>query len=324
MRHVLTRVRTPVLVGLALVLSSLPSEAQEASLAVVLGRATEYVDRLYEQLSGMVSEEQYEQRSRATSGRGARNLRAQRVTLRSDYLLVRPNGSDRYYGFRDVFEVDGRPVRDREERLTQLFLDTSASAQRQIQGILDDSARYNVGDVARNINTPTLALLFLRQDYRPRFTFERVSDTSPPLGLDLPDGAADVWVIEFEETGPTTVVGGGDGRNLPAHGRYWIEPATGRVLVSELAFEDFEINSLTVVSYDVDETMGHAVPVEMRELLGNRRRGSRIDGTATYTRFRKFQVQVEDRPPSARARDPVRRQPRPRPARPRDATAPRG
>ena len=299
MRHVRTRVRTPLLVGLALVLAPLPGGAQEASLAVVLGRATAYVDGLYEQLSGMVSEEQYEQRSRATSGLGARNLRAQRVTLRSDYLLVRPNGSDRYYGFRDVFEVDGRPVRDREERLTQLFLDPSASAGRQIQGILDDSARYNVGDVVRNINTPTLALLFLRQDYRPRFEFERVSDTSPPLGLDLPDGAADVWVIEYKETWPTTVVGGGDGRNLPAHGRFWIEPATGRVLVTELAFEDFAVSSLIVVGYAADEAMGHFVPVEMRELYGNRRRGSRLDGTATYTHFRRFQVQVDDRPPSA-------------------------
>ncbi len=289
-------VRDPLLVGLALVLAPFPGGAQEASLEVVLGRATAYVDGLYEQLSGMVAEERYEQRTRATSGFGARNLRAERVTLRSDYLLVRPNGSDRYYGFRDVFEVDGQPVRDREERPTQLFLDASASAQRQIQGILDDSARYNVGAVARNINTPTLALLFLRQDYRPRFEFERVSDTSPPLGLDLPDGAADVWVIEYEETGPTTVVGGGDGRNLPAHGRYWIEPATGRVLITELAFE---VNALTVVRYEVDGTMGHVVPVEMRELLGNRRRGSRIDGTATYTRFRRFRVQVEDRPPSA-------------------------
>ena len=48
-----------MLVWLALVLAPLPSEAQEASLAVVLGRATEYVDRLYEQLSGMVTEERY-------------------------------------------------------------------------------------------------------------------------------------------------------------------------------------------------------------------------------------------------------------------------
>ena len=290
---------------MALFLVPVASWGQEPSLAEVLARATDYVDVLHEQLRGVVTEERYEQRasSRDTAGVGGfRNDTYERRTLRSDYLLVQPEGSERYYGFRDVFEVDGRPVRDREERLTRLFLSPSTSTERQIQGILTDSARHNIGDVERNINTPTLALLFLRPSYKPRFEFVRVPDGSPPLGLDGPedsdsdDDTADVWVIEYAETWPTTVVSRRDGGNMPARGRYWIEPDAGRVLVSELIFESDDFDATIAVRYEADASMGHSVPVEMRERYATRG-GSRVDGTATYTRFRQFQVQVDESTP---------------------------
>ena len=302
MKHVLTGIGTPLLVTLALMMAPPASRAQEPSLAEVLARATDYVNELSDQLSGIVAEERYEQRSTALATRGFGGFRGNasgtyRRTLRSDYLLVRPTGSDQYHGFRDVFEVEGRLVRDREERLTRLFLTPSVSAEEQIRKIMTDSARYNVGDVTRNFNTPTFALLVLHPAYKLRFEFERVTDTSPRLGLDGPDEAADVWVIEYKETWPTTVVRGQDGKNLPAQGRFWIEPTTGRVLVSELILEDSAVDATITVRYETAEKLGHLVPVEMRERYDHRRQGSRIDGTAPYTRFRRFQVQVEESAP---------------------------
>ena len=80
----------------------------------------------------------------------------------------------------------------------------------------------------------------------------------------------------------------GDGRNLPAQGRFWIEPATGRALVSELIFEDSTVDANGTVRYEANEKMGHFVPVEMREHHGNRRLGSRVNGVATCTSFRRF------------------------------------
>ena len=38
----------------------------------------------------------------------------------------------------------------------------------------------------------------------------------------------------------------------------------------------------------VTRPRGHFVPIEMRERYGNRRSASRVDGTATYTRFRRW------------------------------------
>ena len=280
---------------LALV-SGLAGGAQEPSLLQVLARATEYVEELHGQLSGVVMEERYRQRASSPGFGRFGNDSYERVTLRSDYLLVRPEGSPRYFGFRDVFEANGSRVRDREERLTQLFLDGATTLDRQVQGILTDSARYNLGDIQRNTNTPTLALLFLRQSHKPRFEFERVRDRSPSLGVDEPDGD-EVWVIAYTESWPTTVIRRRRGGNLPAEGRYWIDPATGRVLVTELVLDGEEIESLVTVRYERPEELDHLVPVKMRERYNNRRSGSRVEGTATYSRFRRFQVLVEESAP---------------------------
>ncbi len=283
---------------LALTLAATPGPAQDPSLPQVLARATEYVEELHARLSGVVMEERYQQRASWPAGFGRLGGDPyERVTLRSDYLLVRPEGSERYFGFRDVFEANGSRVRDRDERLAQLFLGGASTLDGQVRGILTDSARYNVGDVQRNTNTPTLALLFLRQSHKPRFAFERVRDGSPSLGVDAPDRGGGVWVVAYRETWPTTVIRRRRGGNLPARGRYWIEPATGRVLVTELALEDDEVDSLVTVRYARPEELDHLVPVEMRERYRNRGSGSRVEGTATYSRFRRFQVLVEESAP---------------------------
>ena len=71
----------------------------------------------------------------------------------------------------DVFEVDGNPVRDRQERLTRLFNDSSAAGSDRMAAIINESARYNIGDIVRTVNTPLMPLLFLDPEHQPRFKF---------------------------------------------------------------------------------------------------------------------------------------------------------
>ena len=280
-------------VALAILLVPMAVPAQEATLESVLARAARYVTDFRHQLSGIVAEESYSQRVRRSVS--SPDVRAERRRLRSDFLLVRPDGVDRYVEFRDVFEVDGRPVRNRDERLTRLFLDPSTSATNQVAAITEESARYNIGGIERTLNTPTLALFVLHPGYQAQFAFARADTTRGlTLGGEPPTDSPEVWVVEYEEGTGATLVEGANGKALPAEGRLWIEPTMGHVLATEFIIADRDVRATVEVTYDFDPTLGLFVPAEMRERYENRRNGSIVEGTATYGRFRQFQVQLEE------------------------------
>ena len=67
-------------------------------------------------------------------------------------------------GFRDVFQVDGRAIRDHEDRLMKLVTQPASDSIAQAKRMADESARFNLGSIVRTINMPTLALMFLRSD----------------------------------------------------------------------------------------------------------------------------------------------------------------
>jgi hypothetical protein len=216
--------------------------------------------------------------------------------LKSDLLLVRPVGADRYIQFRDVFEVDGKPVRDRNERLMKLFLQPSSSTAEQAEQIVNESSRYNIGNLERTVNVPVLALLILNPGNQPRFTFKRTDDSKPAIAADTaPPAGGDVWVIRYEEVEPSTLIRTTNGRDLPAHGRFWIDGVTGRVLMSELVAEDTFLQGTIDVTYRLDPGVALLVPTDMRERYVVRRDNSRVEGRAAYGRFRQFQVKVDEK-----------------------------
>ena len=277
----------------------------DPSIADVLRRAASYAADFKQRLSHIVAEEIYVQDMEVST-----RLRPE-VThreLKSDLLLVRPADAERYVEFRDVAEVDGRPVRDRQERLTRLFLSSGASIG-QLERIIVESARYNIGKVVRNVNTPLLALLFLDAEYQPRFTFTRAIDRTPALASRDEKSAAavspnfsvstEVWAIEYVESRPRTIIRSPEGRDMPTHGCFWLDPDTGRLLMTELVAGDGSLRATINVSYQSEPLLGFSVPVEMRERYDAP--NLVINGTATYLNFRRFEVQVEEaRPDPAR------------------------
>lgn len=288
-------------------LLSLPAAdaaAQEVSLESVLQRSAVYVVDYRRQLSGLVAEEHYTQDERlAATGSlalsGGRTSATHRE-LKSDFLLVPTPGADGLIEFRDVFEVDGRPVRDRENRLARLFLQRSPTADDQIRTIVVESARYNIGSVYREMNTPTLPLLFLDVRYQSRFKFKRSKDSAPQLARGSMKSSRfaplpGLWVVEYEETASNTFIQrvqiGGD---MPARGRFWIEPDTGRVVISEIIVSDPVMRATIDVAYQDDPAIAMLIPIEMRERYENNRARTVTTGTATYGRIRHFDVQVKE------------------------------
>ena len=289
--------------------------AQPPTLARVLDRAATYVADFERQLSGIVAEERYVQEVKAFARRAGCPANATytailrcrgqlttpiRLELKSDLLLVQSAAARKWLQFRDVFEADGVAVRDRPERLTRLFLEESAASRGQVAAILKESARYNIGDIQRNINTPVFALQYLERSNQSRFRFKRTNNRVPEgvKNEPAPPGvfrtSVEVWAIEYEEKEPGTFIRTTDFKDLPSRGRFWIEPDTGRVLISELVARNRAVNGIVDVSYQSDPLLGLLVPVEMRERYDDRH-GARIQAIATYGRFRQFQVKVDEK-----------------------------
>ena len=271
--------------------------AQAPSLDEVLKRSAAYVSAFHKQLSGIVAEEDYRQDSTFPAARfvDAVQTSATARRLRSDLLLIKPADATRYVEWRDVFEVDGVAVRDRQARLEKLLQDRSAAAESQIASIIAESARYNIGTITRNINTPLMTLQFLEATRQPRFRFKHVAKSKPvfPQRQDAAANEAavfrvstEMWTIAYQERGGATIILRPDGSSLPARGRFWIDPTNGSVLISELIVDGGGVNATVTVSYQSEPLMGFLVPVEMREAYS--RSGERITGHAQYGRFRKI------------------------------------
>lgn len=288
--------RLVILTIAAVILLSTPTtRTQGLTLKDVLKNAAGYVAAFQQQLSGMAAEETYVQEVDRPLLAVAVEGPTRRV-LRSDLLLVKPARSDRYVEFRDVFEVDGNSVRNRRERLPALV---GAGAFDQMRDIITESARYNIGHITRNVNTPLLTLQFLDAAFQSRFRFTRATrerETVEPNGPApaagaAPDGAVfrvatEMWTVEYEERRRPTIIRTPRNQNLPARGRFWINPSTGAVLMSELVIKGEGLAATITVSYQSEPLIGFLVPVAMKESYeGN---GERVVGSATYGQFRQL------------------------------------
>ena len=262
-----------------------PPSEREAELQLAMGRLIDYVEAYERQYSGLVAEEEYKQSSRG------RNVR-----LRSDYLLVKPEKSPTWISFRDVYEVDGVAVRDRDDRLRRLFLEPGADIRAQLQAIQDESARHNLGIVERNINVPLFLLRFLQTENRHRFTF-RLAGTRRVAGVEA-------WRIEFEERVFPTIITDVQGRDVKARGWFHVDEVTGAIVETGLKIEEHGSTGDIVVAFRHDPALGMWVPAEMREtyrtmtqrsMSGMPRLEPIVEGTASYSKFRRFQVKTEEK-----------------------------
>ncbi|HUL74939.1 MAG TPA: hypothetical protein VLT86_17635 [Vicinamibacterales bacterium] len=251
------------------------AQKSDVSIVRVLRSAADYLDGYDRQFSAVVSEEHYLQVMRRGASVAARR------TLVSDLILISA-GEAGWLSYRDVYDVDGKLVRDRQPRLYDLFLHPAADAVQQAEKIYSEGARYNLGPIKRSINVPTMALPFLRRENQRRSVFE-VKDQMTVNGLRTA-------VLHFsEESWPRMIETSDDS---PASGRFWIEMATGRVLRTELIVESRDGRDVITVTYAPQPKLGGLwVPVRMDERYAVSATTS-IDGTATYTGFRQFNVDV--------------------------------
>ncbi len=253
------------------------------TLATVFLRTQQYLSRYQATFSAVVSKETYHQEIRRKD-----EVHRKRDLL-SDVLMVWVPADESWLIFRDVYEVNGREVRDRQRRLERLFIESPQTAFDQAKQIAEESARFNIGDVSRNVNLPTMALGFLYPANMPRSNFSK-------RGEETLDGTA-TWIVEFVEHARPTVIRSAKA-DIFSRGRFWIDPVEGRVLRSRLEVGDVntDVRASIAVSYEPNAELGFWVPSRMEEEYSKRRGrpDEKIHGLAAYSDFRTFQVQVDE------------------------------
>jgi outer membrane lipoprotein-sorting protein len=240
----------------------------------LLTRAAAYVADYEAKFSAVVAEENYRQTADRVPSLTARRQ------LKSDVLVLN-TGASGWMGFRDVYEIDGRSVRDHDARLSKLFVDNAADTMTHARQIADESARYNLGSVKRNINIPTMALSYLRRENLPRSNFQ-LDGTAKIDGIQTA-------VLNFTERARPTIIHSGDA-DAPATGRFWIDDASGRIVRSQLKLTSSKLTATITVSYATVPKLDIWVPVSMTE--NYRSPGENISGNASYSNFRRFNVDV--------------------------------
>jgi hypothetical protein len=253
------------------------ADAGDHELAELLRKAGRYVTEYRRSFDNLVAVETYEQQLHA--------FRLVRRHTRSDIVFVALEKPFPWGAYRDVFEVDGQPVRDRNARLERLFATQGRTTVQQARAIRDESARYNLG-LYRDINEPTVPLMFLLPANQPRFRFER-------KGRRRFSGHEGIQV-DFKEEGRPTMLRWKRRDDLPARGRFWIDAQKGIVFRSEILVDLPYLRlgqprtARISVDYRLEPKLGLWVPSEMKEVYPD------LNARAEYSGYRRLSVETQE------------------------------
>jgi hypothetical protein len=221
------------------------SSRQPLTIDELLFRANEYVVAYQRRFSGLSADEHYVQ--------DVVGKKTQHRDMRSRVLFVRVAFGE-WVGFRDPYELDGKRLRDPQDRLPGLYRESPVRARK----LSADAARYGIGPIPHGLALPMTALIMLDPVQQPRFNFEKAGET-------VINGTP-VWEVRYSEhLGPTLVQEGS--RDVFASGSLWIDAVEGRVVRTRLSAGDLNsrIRLHITVTYQSDPRLGAWMPAEVLE-----------------------------------------------------------
>ncbi|TAK16809.1 MAG: hypothetical protein EPO35_04570 [Acidobacteria bacterium] len=249
----------------------------DTSAKSVVAAASAYVDDYNTKMQYVLADERATQRVTF-----ARPVNDWTRTTKADLFITFLPAESVWIAVRDVREVDGTPVNDPDS--IRALMDR-APLSRLGSVIAEKNARFNIGNISRTFNEPTLALLILTRKHRGRFRFDRVSvsaDASPRV------------TISFKERDRPTLITGRNGAPVFASGILLIDAATGRVELTRIEVEMGSVTGKIETRYAEDPKLKLWAPSVMRETYSQSARGyeEMIACESTYTNYRKFDTSV--------------------------------
>jgi len=265
--------------------------AQPAPLDQLLERTGRYARGFQHDFETVIADETYVQRERITRIQGGKPRVTSSVrTINSEMAFMWLPEDRSWLLVRNVRKVDNKEVRDSRARLERVIADAAPGGLvPRFRRLRDESARFNLGRIQRNLNDPMLPFQFVDPAYQPRFTFELA-------GQEVINGVATSKVAFVEKTTPTVVAV--DGHDSLSKGEIWLT-ASGIVLRTHLTIENplTSLSSSFVVTFGRAATFAGWFPVRMDETYTQRPPAGSIDGlsteitcSATYWNFRRFET----------------------------------
>jgi hypothetical protein len=271
-----------------------------SGFTTVLSSAMRYTMNYEQRFMLLAADEQYEQQlqrppnpgsnlSRSNPGGGMQGggpIATQ--SIKSDFLLVQLGGDgEGWLPFRDAYEVKGRKTRERDDRLLKLFTSNHKDRFDKAAQLTTDTAKLNLGNVARTINIPTLAMMFLHPRVNERFEFT-------DGGEETIAGRVLRKAI-YKEVARPTLIKTTRGRDLALTGVLWIDPFTGTVVKSELNAADPIVRCQVTVTFRREDALDLWVPDRMEEYYKAYSGLDDIVAVATYTNVRRvLKSEIED------------------------------
>jgi hypothetical protein len=268
------------------------ADAKAPTARTVVERASRWVEQFERDFIAVVADEQYDQFAADGPERSHRRLE-------SELLFLRPEAGESWVAVRNVLSYadDGDApvtVPNSRERLTRALAAGRLGGRTVLRLLGDESARFNIGGLARNFNTPTFALQFLDAAHRDRFKFrldggERVLDD-------------DVWRLSYKEREHPTIVQA-NFSDTELAGSIWTRASDGAVVRTHLELIAKPraglrgLQTTITVDYTRDEKLDRLVPARMQEDYVEHDGNRRVSGTAEYSNYRVFETSARIIPP---------------------------
>lgn len=279
--------------GLSVAVQAQLGNTPGSGFTTIIGSAMRYVMAYEQKFALLAADETYVQElqrppnpgdnlSRTNPGGGMRAGGAMsRLVIKSDFLLVQLGGDgEGWMPFRDAYEVKGAKVRNRDERLLKLFQGDDQERFEKAAKLNEATASHNLGNVARTINIPTLAMMFLHPRVNERFEFTDEGEETI-AGRVLRRAA-------YREVARPTLIKTTRGRDLALTGHIWIDPFTGTVVKTDLNAADPAVRCAITVTYRKDDALDFWVPSQMDEYYKAALSLDEVLATATYSNVRRF------------------------------------
>jgi hypothetical protein len=292
MRTTLLALAVPLSLGVAVSHGQIGTQPG-SGFHTVLSSAMRYVINYEQQFALLVSEEHYTQElqrppnpgdnlSQRNPGGGMRAGGQQNLQIfKSDFLLVQLGmDGEGWMPFRDTFEVKGKKVRDRNDRLLKLFLENDKRSFEKAAEFNENSNKNHLGNVARTINIPTLGMMLLHPRVNERFEFT-------DGGEETMNGRVLRRAI-YREAARPTLIKTTRGRDLALTGTVWIEPFSGAVVKTEMNAADPALRCQVTVTFRRDDALDMWVPERMEEYYKANLAVDDILATATYSNVRRY------------------------------------